>query len=121
LKILIIDDSSMLRDMLSYALNEGGYSNVTECVDGIDALKKINEHQFDLIITDINMPNMDGISLTKEVRQISNYDGIPILILSTENSDEIKEQGKNAGANGWIVKPFAPKQLIKAVDTVLNK
>ena len=121
MKLLIVDDSTMLRDMLSYALNEGGYYDVTEAVDGVDGLDKSQETIFDLIITDVNMPNMDGLTLVQELRQLEEYKKTPILVLTTERSDEMKSKGKSAGATGWIVKPFIPDQLLKAVNIVLNK
>lgn len=120
-KLLIVDDSTMLRDMLNYALNEGGYNDVVEAVDGIDGLQKAQEASFDLIITDVNMPNMDGLSLIKELRKIPAYATKPILVLTTERSDEMKAKGKEAGATGWIVKPFVPDQLLKAVNIVLSR
>jgi len=121
MKILIVDDSTMLRDMLSYALNEGGYSDVVEAIDGVEGLKKVNSTQFDLVISDVNMPNMDGITLVSEIRKIPSYAKTPILILTTERSDDMKVKGKAAGATGWIIKPFVPDQLLKAVNIVLNK
>ncbi len=120
-KLLIVDDSTMLRDMLNYALNEGGYNDVTEGVDGVDGLKKAKNDIFDLIITDVNMPNMDGLTLVKELRQLPQYAKKPILVLTTERSDEMKAKGKAVGATGWIVKPFVPDQLLKAVNIVLNR
>lgn len=121
MKLLIVDDSAMLRDMLVYALNEGGYDDITECVDGVDGLNQVKLTQFDLIISDVNMPNMDGLTMIKEIRKIPNYKNIPIFVLTTERGIEMKKQGKESGANGWIVKPFVQEQLIKAVDTVINK
>jgi len=121
MKLLIVDDSTMLRDMLSYALNEGGYNDVTEAIDGIDGLDKSKMTTFDLIITDVNMPNMDGLTLVNELRKLSQYSKTPILVLTTERSDEMKSKGKAAGATGWIVKPFIPDQLLKAVNIVLSK
>jgi two-component system chemotaxis response regulator CheY len=121
MKLLIVDDSTMLRDMLSYALTEGGYSDVVEAVDGVDGLEKARSVKFDLIITDINMPNMDGLSYIEELRKIPEYSSTPILVLTTERSDEMKTKGKAAGATGWIVKPFVPDQLLKAVNIVLSK
>ncbi|ABV67444.1 response regulator [Aliarcobacter butzleri] len=120
-KLLIVDDSTMLRDMLNYALNEGGYTNVTEAVDGVDGLAKAKATNFDLIITDVNMPNMDGLTLIGELRKLSQYSKTPILVLTTERSDEMKAKGKMAGATGWIVKPFVPDQLLKAVNIVLSR
>lgn len=121
MKLLIVDDSTMLRDMLSYALNEGGYSDVVEAVDGIDGLEKAKSATYDLIITDINMPNMDGLSYIEELRKLPQYKTTPVLVLTTERSDEMKTKGKAAGATGWIVKPFVPDQLLKAVNIVLSK
>lgn len=120
-KLLIVDDSTMLRDMLNYALNEGGYTNVTEAVDGVDGLAKAKATNFDLIITDVNMPNMDGLTLIGELRKLSQYSKTPILVLTTERSDKMKAKGKMAGATGWIVKPFVPDQLLKAVNIVLSR
>jgi len=121
MKLLIVDDSTMLRDMLTYALNEGGYDDVTEAIDGLDGLEKANSKQFDLIITDVNMPNMDGLTFVEEIRALSEYKTTPILVLTTERGDEMKRKGKAAGATGWIVKPFVPDQLLKAVNIVLSK
>ncbi len=120
-KLLIVDDSTMLRDMLNYALNEGGYTDVTEAVDGVDGLAKAKATSFDLIITDVNMPNMDGLTLITELRKLPQYSKKPILVLTTERSDEMKVKGKAAGATGWIVKPFVPDQLLKAVNIVLSR
>lgn len=113
-KLLIVDDSTMLRDMLNYALNEGGYTDVTEAVDGVDGLAKAKAADFDLIITDVNMPNMDGLTLIGELRKISQYSKKPILVLTTERSDEMKAKGKAAGATGWIVKPFCTRSIVKS-------
>ena len=121
MKILIVDDSTMLRDMLSYALNEGGYFNVDEAIDGIDGLQKAKCTTYDLIITDINMPNMDGLRFVQELRSLSQYQQTPILVLTTERGEDMKSKGKKSGATGWIVKPFIPDQLIEAVNIVLNK
>ncbi len=121
MKLLIVDDSTMLRDMLSYALNDGGYNDVTEGVDGVDGLSKAKSTTFDLVITDVNMPNMDGLTFVDELRKLPQYSKIPILVLTTERSDEMKSKGKAAGATGWIVKPFVPDQLLKAVNIVLSK
>ncbi|MFA7083664.1 MAG: response regulator [Arcobacteraceae bacterium] len=120
-KLLIVDDSTMLRDMLNYALNEGGYTDVTEAIDGKDGLEKAKQAIYDLIITDVNMPNMDGIALIEELRRLPQYATKPILVLTTERSDEMKIKGKAAGATGWIVKPFVPDQLLKAVNIVLSR
>ncbi len=120
MKILIVDDSKMLRDMLAYALNEGGYENITEAIDGLDGLNKATDIQHDLLIVDYNMPNMNGIDMIKEVKKLSNYKNIPIFMLTTESSESLKQEAKEAGATGWIKKPFVPDQLLKAVNTVLK-
>ena len=120
-KLLIVDDSTMLRDMLNYALNEGGYTDVVEAIDGVDGLAKAKTADFDLVITDVNMPNMDGLTLITELRKLPAYIKKPILVLTTERRDEMKAKGKAAGATGWIVKPFVPDQLLKAVNIVLSR
>ncbi|HIC43050.1 MAG TPA: response regulator [Sulfurimonas sp.] len=119
--ILIVDDSNMLRDMVKFALQEGGYPDVTEAVDGADALQKAKREVFNLIITDINMPNMDGFELIKELRKIPAYAKVPVMTLTTEKTPEMKAKGKAVGATGWIVKPFVPDQLLKAVGIVLKR
>lgn len=120
-KILIVDDSNMLRDMVKYALNEGGYPDVVEAVDGSDGLVKAKSAVFDLVVTDINMPNMNGFELITELRKLPTYTKTPILTLTTEKNDEMKAKGKAVGATGWIVKPFVPEQLLKAVGIVLSR
>lgn len=120
-KILIVDDSNMLRDMVKYALNEGGYPEVDEGIDGVDGLSKAKATQYDLIVTDINMPNMNGFELIANLRQMPVYAKTPILTLTTEKTDDMKAKGKEVGATGWIVKPFAPEQLLKAVSVVLSR
>ena len=116
-KALIVDDSRMMRGMLGLTLREAKF-DVTEANDGVEALDTIKDKQFDLIITDINMPNMGGIELVEKLRRDSRCRATPILILSTESSDDLKSQGRKAGANGWIVKPFVPKGLIRIVNKV---
>lgn len=120
-KILIVDDSNMLRDMVKYALNEGGYPDVTEAIDGADGLAKARVASFDLIVSDINMPNMDGFEMISEIRKLPTYAKTPILTLTTEKNDDMKAKGKAVGATGWIVKPFVPEQLLKAVGLVLGR
>ncbi len=120
-KLLIVDDSNMQRDMIKFALKDGGYPDITEAATGEEALKKANETAYDLIITDINMPGINGFELVKRLRAMPIYETKPILVLTTENTDEMKMRGKNAGATGWIIKPFAPAQLIKAIGIALSK
>lgn len=120
-KILVVDDSNMLRDMVKFALQEGGYNDLTEASDGAIALEKAKGQVFDLVITDVNMPNMNGLDLVRELRKLPPYAKTPILVLTTEGSDDMKMAGKQAGATGWIVKPFLPEQLLKAVGMVLKR
>ncbi len=116
-KILAVDDSKTMRDMVTFTLRQAGF-DVMEAADGQKALDAMNGSKFDLIITDINMPVMDGITLIKNVRTGSNHRGVPILILTTESDDAKKAAGKSAGATGWLVKPFNPDKLIELVNRV---
>ena len=117
--ILAVDDSASMRQMVSFTLKGAGY-DVVEAADGVQALAAAKRQSFDLVITDVNMPNMDGIALIKELRGLPTYKFTPLLMLTTESSPEKKQQGKGAGATGWIVKPFNPDQLIKTVQKVLG-
>ena len=118
-KILTVDDSASMRQMIHFTLTAAGY-DVTEAVDGMDALTKMNGDPMHMIIADINMPNMDGIELTRKVRSHAMYKFIPIIILTTESQGTLKQEGKAAGATGWIVKPFSPDQLVSVVKKVLS-
>ncbi len=117
-KILAVDDSPSLRQMVTFTLKGAGYE-VSEAVDGVEALGIAKGQSFDLVITDINMPNMDGIQLISELRRLPNFKFTPILCLTTESSDDKKRQGKDAGATGWIVKPFSPEKLLATMGRVL--
>jgi two-component system, chemotaxis family, chemotaxis protein CheY len=116
-KILTVDDSRTMRDMVSYTLKGAGFE-VLEAEDGLKALGVLATTRVDLIITDINMPNMDGVTLVKRVRAGGAHASTPILILTTESGDDRKASGKAAGATGWIVKPFAPEKLLSVVNKV---
>ncbi|MFO7596197.1 MAG: response regulator [Desulfocurvibacter africanus] len=116
--IMTVDDSASVRQMVSFTLKNEGHT-VIEAVDGKDALGKL-KGQVDMIITDLNMPNMDGIELIKQVRAQVTYKFIPIVMLTTESQAEKKQDGKAAGATGWIVKPFKPEQLLAVVNKVLR-
>ncbi len=118
-KILAVDDSASIRQMVSFTIKGAGY-DVVEANDGVDALAKAKSQKFDLVITDVNMPNMDGISLIKELRGLSNYKFTPLLMLTTESGGDKKAEGKTAGATGWIVKPFNPEQLLTTIKKVLG-
>lgn len=117
--ILAVDDSASIRQMVAFTLKSAGYQ-VTEAVDGQDALDKAKTKTFDLVLTDQNMPRMDGITLVKNLRANNSYSVKPILILTTESSDAMKAQGKAAGATGWLVKPFDPMRLAEVVKKVLG-
>jgi len=117
-KILIVEDSASMRQLASFTLKSAGYQ-VTEAIDGVDGLKKAQSDQFDAILTDMNMPNKNGLELTTELRQNSNYRSIPIIMLTTESSVDEKQKGKSAGVTGWIVKPFQPNKLLDAFKRIL--
>ncbi|WDZ98446.1 response regulator [Herbaspirillum sp. WKF16] len=117
--ILAVDDSGSLRQMVVFSLKAAGY-NVTEAVDGVDALEKAKSQTFDLVLTDQNMPRMDGLTLIRSLRELTSYARVPILMLTTEFSDEMKAKGKAAGANGWLVKPFDPQRLTEVVKKVIG-
>lgn len=118
-KILAVDDSGSLRQMLIFSLNNGGYQ-VVDAVDGVDGLAKAQGTQFDLVLTDQNMPNMDGLSLIRSLRALPAYRQVPILMLTTESSPEMKNKGREAGANGWLVKPFDPERLLEVVGKCIG-
>jgi len=117
--ILTVDDSASMRQMVTFTLKSAGHE-VTEAVDGVDALQKAKQGSYELVITDVNMPNMDGITLTRELRDLTDYKYTPILTLTTESDKNKKQEGKNAGATGWIIKPFNPDQLLLTIKKVLG-
>lgn len=116
--IMTVDDSASVRQMVVFTLRQGGYE-VIEAVDGSDGLAKLRANSCDMLITDLNMPNMDGIGLIREVRKDPAHRHLPIVMLTTESQDGRKQEGKAAGATGWIVKPFKPEQLLAVVKRVL--
>ena len=116
--IMTADDSASIRQMVSFTLKGAGY-DVVEAVDGKDALAKLGGTAIHMLITDLNMPNLDGIGLIREVRAKPAFKFIPIIMLTTESQDSKKQEGKSAGATGWIVKPFKPEQLLAVVKKVL--
>lgn len=117
--ILAVDDSPSMRKMVSFTLTGAGYK-VVEAVDGMDALEKAEAQHVDLILADLNMPRLDGIGLTKRLREHPRFKNTPILILTTESSDQMKQAGKAAGATGWLVKPFDPNRLIEVIQKVIR-
>lgn len=118
--ILTVDDSPSLRMAVRIALSGAGYG-VTEAGDGVEGLAKANEQRFDLIITDLNMPRMDGLTMIRELRQVPMQAGVPIIFLTTESDEDLKGQAKAAGATGWLVKPFNAEQLVKIARKVLGR
>jgi two-component system, chemotaxis family, chemotaxis protein CheY len=116
--ILAVDDSASMRKMVHFTLAGAGYE-VVQAVDGVEALEYARDHSVDVVLTDVNMPRMDGISLVKELRALPSYRFTPMLVLTTESSQEKKLEGKQAGATGWIVKPFNPEQLLATIARVI--
>ena len=117
--VLAVDDSASMRQMVSFTLKNAGF-NVVEAVDGQDAWEKSSTRDFDLVLTDQNMSRMDGISLTKKLRESPAFKATPILILTTESSDQMKQAGRSAGATDWLVKPFDPNKLIEVIKKVIK-
>ena len=117
-KILIVDDSDSFREVVGTALKRGGYDVIT-AADGVDALSKLDGGKIHLIISDVNMPRMDGISFVKEVKKMPNYKFTPICMLTTESDQSRMAEGKAAGAKAWMVKPFQPPQLLDVVSKLL--
>ena len=116
--IMVVDDSASLRQVVGIALKGAGYSVIEAC-DGKDALGKLTGQKVHLIVSDVNMPNMDGITLVQEVKKLPSYRFTPILMLTTESETEKKMQGKAAGAKAWLVKPFQPPTLLDAVSKLV--
>ncbi len=116
--ILIVDDSASLRQVVGITLKGAGYDVIEGC-DGKDALAKLNGQKVHLIISDVNMPNMDGISFVKEVKQLPAYKFTPIIMLTTESQEAKKAEGQAAGAKAWVVKPFQPQQMLTAVSKLI--
>ena len=119
IRIMTVDDSASMRQMVSFTLRGAGYE-VIEAVDGKDAIEKIEKNPIHMLITDINMPNLDGIGLVRRVRAHIAYRFIPIILLTTESQESKKQEGKAAGATGWVVKPFKPDQLLNVVKRVIG-
>ncbi len=121
IKILFVDDSSTIREMVESALYGLGYMNIQSADDGVEALALTVEEEYDLIITDINMPNMDGITLIQNLRNTLDYMSTPILVLTTERTAEMKKKGREAGATSWMVKPFDQELLHRAILETIKK
>jgi two-component system chemotaxis response regulator CheY len=117
--ILAVDDSPSMRKMVSFTLTGAGYQ-VVEAVDGQDAYEKAQNQSFDLVLTDQNMPRLDGLGLTRKLRDHPQFKSTPILMLTTESSDLMKQAGRAAGATGWLVKPFDPSRLLDVIKKVIR-
>lgn len=117
--ILIVDDSPSIRQMVEVTLKSQNY-NVTVAVDGQNAFELCQDATFDLVLTDLNMPRMDGLTLVQSLRGLESFKKVPILMLTTEAGDDMKAKGKSAGATGWMVKPFDPTKLLQVVAKVLT-
>jgi two-component system, chemotaxis family, chemotaxis protein CheY len=117
--ILAVDNSSSIRRMVNFTLTGAGYT-VIEAADGVEGLARAKSQTVNLVLTDQNMPNMDGLTLIRSLRATPQYKSVPILVLTTESSAEMKQQGRAAGATGWLVKPFAPKGLVDVVKKVIG-
>ena len=116
--ILIVDDSSSMRQVVSITLKQAGHEVIEAC-DGKDALTKLAGQKIHLVISDVNMPNMDGITFVREMKKNAAYKFVPVIMLTTEGTDEKKKAGQEAGAKAWVVKPFQPQQLLGAVTKLL--
>ena len=116
--VLIVDDSASIRQVVSITLKGAGYDVIEGC-DGKDALTKLDGRKVHLIISDVNMPNMDGITFLKNVKQLPAYKFTPVIMLTTEAGEAKKDEGRAAGAKGWVVKPFQPAQMLNAVSKLI--
>lgn len=121
MSILLVDDSKTFLDLLNYTLIDGGFSNIETAYDGLEGYNMAMKKKYSLIIIDYNMPKLNGIQLIKKLRNEDRYKRIPLLILSTETDDKLKMKARDAGATGWMTKPFLPREVIKAVGICLNK
>lgn len=119
-KALVVDDSPTVRQVIKSVLDGEGFQCLT-AQDGQKALKILGDETVEIIVTDVNMPNMDGIELIRELRKVKNAMYTPILVITTEGGDKVKNQGREAGANGWITKPFKPETLLAAVNKLTKK
>ena len=121
-EILVVDDSAAIRKILQRVLRQTGMSigTIYEAGDGQEALETLRNHKIDLVLSDINMPNMTGIEMLRSLRKLAPYKFTPIVLVTTESQPEKKQEGKAAGATGWIVKPFEPEQLLAVVTKVLR-
>ncbi|MBI1174650.1 MAG: response regulator [Sideroxydans sp.] len=116
--ILVVDDSASLRQVVGIALKGAGYTVIEAC-DGVDALSKIKGQKINLVISDVNMPNMDGITFVREMKKLPEFKFTPVIMLTTEGQESKKQEGQAAGAKAWVVKPFQPPQMLAAVSKLI--
>lgn len=116
--ILVVDDSVSIRQSIRFVLEQSGYT-VFEAADGVEGLKQLGAQKVNLVITDVNMPNMDGLTMVKKIRETEGIKFLPILVLTTESQGSVVEEGKKAGATGWIVKPFNNEKLIETIKKII--
>lgn len=116
--VLVVDDSASMRNLVNMTLSDDGFQVIEAC-DGMDALKKLAGQKIHLVISDVNMPNMDGITFVTEMKKLPAYKFVPVIMLTTEGSDEKKRAGQAAGAKAWVVKPFQPAQMLAGVRKLL--
>jgi two-component system chemotaxis response regulator CheY len=117
--VLTVDDSPSLRQMVSFTLTGAGYQVIEAC-DGLDGLRKAKSEHVELVLTDQNMPEMDGLELVRSLRALPDYAKVPIVMLTTESGEDMKAKGRAAGATGWMVKPFDPNRLLAVVRKVIG-
>lgn len=117
--VMIVDDSASLRQVVNIALSGAGYKVIEAC-DGRDALAKLNGEKIHLVISDVNMPNMDGITFVRELKKLPNYRFTPVIMLTTESQEAKKAEGQAAGAKAWVVKPFQPQTMLSAVAKLIS-
>jgi two-component system, chemotaxis family, chemotaxis protein CheY len=122
MKILAVDDSQTIRDLVSQTLIEAGHTDIALAIDGVDALERVNaaEDEFEFFIVDINMPRMDGFELISNLKNMFNYMSTPIMVLTTERSEDMKKKGKEVGATSWIVKPFERTKFLDGIQLTLD-
>jgi two-component system chemotaxis response regulator CheY len=116
--VLVVDDSASIRQVVGIALKSAGY-DVLDAADGKDALGKLKGQKIHLVISDVNMPNMDGITFLKELKKLPAYKFTPVIMLTTESQESRKQEGQAAGARAWVVKPFQPAQMMAAVAKLI--
>lgn len=119
-EILVVEDQKTMRDIIENTLSNAGHL-VETAIDGADGMEKLKEKQYQMILTDLNMPNKSGMSLLASVRRIPSYDSVPVIVITTEDNEAIKKKSKSLGANGWVTKPINATRLLTAVSTTLEK